>query len=119
MKTYLDQITIYFNPSNNKHKKTVAHAKSAGKVLAIPFLEMPTANNVWTTIYDGLDKDIMSIFDQKFLENNAVKPARFEDWRKLAVHNLDHIDSPIAIRGKQVVICDRQTKIYQLMDMAV
>lgn len=111
----MNQLTIYYNPTINKHKKTVAHAKGIGKVLAIPFEEMPTANNVWTSIYNALDGEIMQIFNLDFLEENKVKPAVFEDWRKLVIHNLEQIHSPIAVNGEEVIICDRQTEIYKLI----
>lgn len=119
MKTYLDQITIYYNPEISQHKKTVAHAKSAGKILAISFNKMPRANNVWTTIYQSLEGQVLQIFNETFLKKNNVEPTSFKDWYNLVSHNLKYIHAPIAIRGEQVVLCNRPTKIYQLMDKAL
>lgn len=116
MKTYLDQITIYYNPEISQHKKTVAHAESAGEVLAISFNKMPTANNVWTTIYNSLGDQAMQIFDEAFLKKNDLEPTSFKDWYNLVSHNLEHIHAPIAIRGDRVIFCNRPTEIYQLMD---
>jgi arsenate reductase-like glutaredoxin family protein len=119
MKTYLDQITIYYNPTINKHKKTVAHAESIGKILAIPFEEMPKANNLWTTIYEGLGEKAFKIFKEDFKSTEGFNIKDYNNWYKVASHNLDQIESPIAIKGEQVVFCDRQTEIYELMDTAV
>ncbi len=121
MKTYYDQITIFYNPEINKHKKTIAHAKSVGKILAMPFKDMPEAFNIWATIWKGLREDPMQVFDKndpKFEKLAKESVIDFESWRKIAVNNLELFHSPIAIKGKQVVVCDRQTKIYELIEEA-
>jgi len=119
-KTYGNQINIYYNPDINKHKKTVAHAKSIGEILAIPFEEMPEAYNVWMTIWEGIDKNTEAIFDKdhpKFESMVAGQITNFEDWRNTAIHNFDMIASPIAVRDKEVLICERQTEIYEFMEV--
>ena len=116
-----NQITIYYNPEINKHKKTVAHAKSIDDVLAIPFENMPEAYMVWTNIWDGIKGNPEVIFDQdhpKYDEIVKGQISNFEDWRNIILHNKDMIVAPIAIRGEDVVICERQTEIYKLMEVA-
>lgn len=116
-----EQITIYYNPEINKHKKTVAHAKSIDEVLAIPFESMPEAYMIWTNIWDSIKNQPEAIFDKnhpKYDEIIKGQISNFEDWRKIVLHNRDMIVAPIAIRGEDVVICERQTEIYQLMEVA-
>jgi len=120
MKTTPREIVIFHNPDINKHKKTVAHAKSiVDYVQSYSFEEAPTANNVWTTIYEGLDTDPMDIFDTKNPKYEKLIEGRelnFEGWLKIVKNNSDLIRSPIAVREKDAVLCDRQTEIYKLMD---
>lgn len=121
MKTYRSQITIFYNPMINKHKKTIAHAKSIGAVLAFPFDNMPSANTVWTRIWNQLGRPATAIFDKdspKYKTLVKDRKLNFRDWKKIAVHNPDMIQAPIAINGSQVVICNRQTEIYDLMQVA-
>ncbi len=114
------EILIFYNPDINKHKKTVAHAKSvADYIKTRPFSEIPTAHNVWTTIYEALDVDAMNIFDDtdpRFDELVKGRDLDFEGWYKVVVNNPNMIRSPIAIRDGKAVLCDRQTEIYQLME---
>lgn len=120
MKTDPREILIFYNPDINKHKKTIAHAKSiADYIKTRSFSEIPTAHNVWTTIYESLDADPMSIFDEKHSKYDELvkeKDLNFEDWYKVIVNNPEMIRSPIAIREQRVILCDRQTEIYELMD---
>ncbi len=120
MRTNPREIVIFHDPAINKHKKTVAHAKSiADHVRSLSFEEAPTANNVWATIYEGLDTDPMDIFDEKHSKYEdliAGKELDFEAWLKIVQNNTDLIRSPIAIREKKAVLCDRQTEVYKLMD---
>ncbi len=120
MKTNPREILIFYNPDINKHKKTVAHAQAvADYVKTRPFSAIPTAHNVWTTIYESLEADPMSIFDDKHPKYDSLvkdKELDFDGWYKLVVNNPDMIRSPIAIREKRVILCDRQTEIYQLMN---
>jgi arsenate reductase-like glutaredoxin family protein len=116
-----DQITIYYDPEKNKHKKTIAHAKSIGDVLAIPFENMPEAYMIWTTIWDSIKTKPEIIFDQdhpKYDQLIKGQITNFEDWRNLVLHNRDMISAPIAVKGEQAIVCVRQTEIYQLMDVA-
>ncbi|MEM8526014.1 MAG: hypothetical protein AAGG68_15350 [Bacteroidota bacterium] len=120
METHNDQINIYYDPAINKHKKTVAHAKSIGKVLAISFEDMPEAYNVWMTIWEGINKDTEILFDEKHPKYEQFVKGQitnFEDWRKVAINNTDMIKNPIAVKGKEVLICERQTEIYEFMDI--
>lgn len=119
MKTDVKQINIYYDEGVNKHKKTIAHAKSLGEVTAYEFSQMPEAYNVWTTIYNGIKDDPNAIFDDKNEKYETMvgdAPLDFESWYKIATNNPDLIDSPIAVRGEEVVLCKRQTEIYRLMD---
>lgn len=113
------QVTIYYNPEINKHKKTVAHAQSIGEVLAIPFSEMPTAHNIWASIYEKLDKNAVAVFDANWYASQKLDPQDFDSWYKLVTHNPDRIDSPIAVKKDEVVLCKRQTEVYDLMKTAV
>lgn len=116
-----NQITIYYNPEHNKHKKTVAHAKSIGEVLAVPFENMPEAYMIWTNIWDSIKTKPEVIFDQDHPKYDTLikgQVSNFEDWRKLVLHNKDMISAPIAVKGNDVVICTRQTEVYQLLDVA-
>lgn len=120
MQTDQREILIYYNPEVNKHKKTIAHAQGmAPYIKAYAFADASTAQNVWATIYEGLEVDPMTIFDNnhpKYESLIAGNEFDFKDWLKIVAHNPDLIRSPIAMREKKVVICDRQTEIYKLMD---
>lgn len=120
MKTNEREIVIYFNPDNNTHKKTIAHATSiAPYIVAYSFYDTPAGHNIWASIYDSLDVDAMTIFDDKNPKYEDLirdKELGFDSWLKVVEHNPDLIRSPIAIRGKQAIVCDRQTEIYRLMD---
>jgi arsenate reductase-like glutaredoxin family protein len=113
------QVTIYYNPTINKHKKTIAHARSIGEVLAIPFAEMPTAHNIWAFIYQKLDEKAADVFEKDWYASQHLDPKDFDSWYKLVTHNPDRIDSPIAVKDDKVVLCKRQTEVYHLMETAV
>lgn len=112
------QITIYYHPEINKHKKTIAHAKSIGDVLAISFDQIPTANNIWMKVYQNLEKPA-AVFESDWYARQAFAENNFENWHKLVIKNPDKIESPIAIKGEEVIICHRQTQVYDLMEKAV
>lgn len=119
MKTDIKQITIYYNPAINKHKKTIAHAKSIGEVASFTFYNMTNAYNVWTTIYQSMEKDPCAIFDkshENYEKLGCNEEMEFDSWYKIVTQNKDMIVAPIAVRGKEVVVCVRQTEIYKLMD---
>lgn len=113
------QVTIYYNPAINKHKKTVAHALGIGEVLAIPFSEMPKAHNIWAMIYQQLGENAQMVFEQDWYASQNLGSEDFSSWYKLVTNNPDQIDSPIAVKDKKVVLCKQQTAIYQLMETAV
>ena len=119
--TNSQQITIYYNVGNTTHEKTIAHAKGAGKeVLAIPFDQAPTADNIWTQIWEGLGeggRDIFDPNDEKYDELIAGRSFDYNDWRNLVLHNTSMIRNPIAISGNRVISVERPTEIYRLQDL--
>lgn len=121
MHTDPEQITIYYNPGNTTHEKTVAHAKGTGKeVLATPFEQMPTAYNIWTQIWDGLGegkRDIFDPADDKYDKLVAGRSFNFEDWHSIVAHNTDMIRNPIAMSGTKVISVERPGEIYRLQEL--
>ena len=121
METNARQITIYYNPGNTTHEKTVAHAKGTDKeILATPFDQAPTAHNIWTKIYEGLGpggRDIFDPNDEKYDTLIAGREFVYEDWHNIVVNNTDMIRNPIAISGEKVISVERPTEIYRLQEL--
>ena len=121
MHTDSRQITIYYNPGNTTHEKTVAHAKGTDKeILATPFDQAPTAHNIWTKIYEGLGpggRDIFDPNDEKYDALIAGREFTYDDWHNIVVHNTDMIRNPIAISGDKVISVERPTEIYRLQEL--
>ncbi|MEM9886705.1 MAG: hypothetical protein AAF849_12505 [Bacteroidota bacterium] len=121
MPDYNDQITVYFNPKNNTHEKTVAHAKGGAKVLAIPFESMPEAYNIWMDIWKITKEHPEHLFDEKHPKYESLikgQITNFQDWRNIILHNRDMIAYPIAMNGNQVIIVERQTQVHELLQPA-
>ena len=116
-----DQITIYYNVGNTTHEKTVAHARGTGKeVLAIPFDQAPTADNVWTQIWEGLGeggRDIFDPSDERYNQLIAGRSFDYQDWKNIVMHNTDLIRYPIAMSGTRAISIDRPTEIYRLQEL--
>ena len=121
MQTSPDQITVFYNPEDSTHVKTVAHAKGTGKqVLEVPFREAPSAYNVWTKIWDGLgpgNRDIFDPNDERYKDLIEGREFSFEDWHNIALHNPDLIRYPIAISGDKVIAISRPSEIYRLQEL--
>lgn len=122
LETDRNEIRVFYQPGNNLHEKTVAHAKGSGKeVLATPFSDAPSAYNVWTAIYEGLTQDELDNFfdkeDDRYERLLGGGDYTFEDWRKICLHNPDLIKYPIAVSGEQIIQVRRPSEVYRLQEL--
>ncbi|MEM0995182.1 MAG: hypothetical protein AAGI49_19280 [Bacteroidota bacterium] len=121
MPDYTEQITIYYNPEINTHRKTVAHAKGGADVLALPFDKMPEAYNIWMDVWETIKDNPAQIFDDTHPKYDTLvknQITNFVDWRKILLHNRDMIAYPIATSGDRVMIVKRQTQVYDFLEPA-
>lgn len=122
LKTDPKQILIFYNPENNTHKKTIAHAEGSGKaVRSFAYDKAPTANNIWMAIFQGLTEDDKKYFferdDERYNTLIADKDYSFEDWKKICLNNTDLIKYPIAISGKKVILVRRPSEVLRLQEL--
>ena len=122
MKTHQREILIYFHPDSSNDRKTVAHAKSISKhVKTYAFSQVPSTTTSWQTILSALDmhpKEIMNKANPYYQEHLRGKDFDRDSWLNVLCKNPGLIKAPIAIRGKQVILCNSATDIHKLMESA-
>lgn len=118
MKTHERELLIYYNPSSNSARKTVAHAQSVVlHVKTYAFGQIPSTTTSWQTILNALNlhpKEILNKADPYYQKHLRGKEFDEESWVNIIKHNSNLIKAPIAIRGKRAILCNSPTDIYKL-----
>lgn len=120
MKTNEREIMLYFDASSNRHKQTVAYARSmVNHVKTYQFDNTPSTAVSWRQILKSMDKHPKELLNKALPEyQNQIKGREFtmEGWLKVLHHNTHLLKAPIAIRGKKAVLCENPTDIFKLAD---
>jgi len=118
MKTNQREILIYYNPESSSDKKTVAYAKSMSKhIKSYAHDKSPSKGMSWEMIINSLNlhpKELMNKSHPYYRENIKGQDFDRESWIKVLQRNPDIIKAPIAVRGKQAVLCLSPTDILKL-----
>ena len=118
MKTHQREILIYYNPASSGDRKTVAHAKGLTRHLkSYPFAKAPSTGTSWRTILQALDKHPKELMNKAHpFYQNHIRGREFDDegWINVIQRNPEILLAPIAIRGRQAILCKTATDIYKL-----
>jgi len=118
MKTNQREILLYFNPETSTSKKTLALAKSISPhVKTYAFAQNPSTNTSWHMILNSLDlspKDLLDKSHPEYQKNIRGKEFDREGWMHVLQNNPHLIKAPIAIKGKEAVLCLSPTDVYKL-----
>lgn len=118
MKTNQREILLYFNPQSSTGKKTLALAKSISPhVKSYSYEQNPSTNTSWHMILDSLKMDPKQLLDKShpdYQKNIKGKEFDGEGWMHVLQNNPHLIKAPIAIKGKDAVLCINPTDVYKL-----
>ena len=112
------QITLYYNASSIRARKTLALAKAEG--LPIQQINILKTKFTGTQIAELADRLTMEIKDLINQEHPSYKP-RFEqhdfsddDWIKMIQNHPEIMKQPIAIRGDLTILVETPTDIIKI-----
>jgi arsenate reductase len=119
MRTNQREILIYYHPESTSDRKTIAHAQSVSPyVRSFSFDQAPSNGTSWRQILTFLDCDPKELLNKAHpYYQSTIRGREFdtESWVKVIKNNPDLIKAPIAIRGKQAILCKNTTDIYRLI----
>jgi arsenate reductase len=122
MRTHQREILIYYRPESSTHRQTVAHAQSlVPHVRTFSFDQAPSAGYSWQQILEALDlppKSLLNKAHPYYQEHIRGRDFDNECWAKIFQRNPDLLKAPIAIRGRQAILCQSSTDIYRLAKVA-
>lgn len=120
MKTNNREIMLYFDSKSNRHKKTVAYARSmVAHVKTFEFDHTPSTAVSWRQILKSMNKHPKELLNKALPEyQETIRGREFtmEGWLKVLHHNTHLLKAPIAIRGKKAILCESPTDIFQLTE---
>jgi len=118
MKTNPREILIYYNPESTSDRKTVAYAQSMSKhVKTFSYGDAQVTTTGWKSLLRKMDIEPKKLFNKALPEYQSSlrgKELDEEGWLHVIQHNTHLLRSPIAVRGKKAVLCERPTDIYRL-----
>ena len=118
MKTHPREILIYYNPTSNSDKKTIAFARSTGcKVRTYVHEKVNSTTTGWRLLLKTLDKhpkELMNKADPYYQANIKGKEFNMHGWLNILQNNPGLIKHPIAMKGNSAIICQTPTDIYKL-----
>lgn len=120
MKTHQREILLYYNPESGAGKRTVGHAMAiSDHVRPFTFDKIPSTSTSWQQILEALHmhpRELMNQDDPEYVEKFRDKEFDEEGWLNVLRENLHLLRAPIAVRGKEAVLCERPTDIHKLID---
>ena len=123
MMTHKREIMIYYNPEANNHKQIVGQAKGlVPHVKAYSYEQSKPTTLMWRHTLDALGvhpKQLMNKALPYYQEHLRGREFDDEGWLNILVHNPELVHSPIAMRHREAVICDRPSQIVRLADKSV
>ena len=118
MRTHPREILLYYNSESSKDRKILAYAQSTGlKIKSYCHSKAPSTSTSWQTIIEALGmhpKELMNKADPYYQANIRGKEFDKEGWLSVIMNNPNLIKSPIAIKGKKVMVCSTPADIYKL-----
>jgi arsenate reductase len=118
MRSHPREILIYYNPNSSSDRKVLAYAQSTGlKIRSYCHTKSPSTSTSWQTILKTLDvhpKELMNKADPYYQANLRGKEFDDEGWLSVLMRNPQLIKSPIAVKGKKIVVCNTPADIYKL-----
>lgn len=122
MKTHKREILIYYNPESSSDRKTVAHAQGLGTHVKIyAHRKSPSSRTSWQQILHALDKHPKELLNKAhpyYQANIRGREFTKEGWVNVLKNTPEIIKAPIAIRGKEVILCNTPTDIYRLFNQS-
>ena len=118
MQTHPREILIYYNPDSPSDRKTLAYAQSISThVRAYSHKDARVTTTGWKSLLQEMKVSPKQLFNKALPEYQSQikgKDLDEEDWLNVIIRNPHLLKSPIAIKGKKVVLCERPTDIYRL-----
>lgn len=114
-----NQITLYFDPNSNRGKQTLVYAKT----YKLPISEIDITKEPFTgtqllelTRLLGLSLSEIADTERALYKEEIGDSKSFsdEDWITVLTQNPELVRSPIAMKGKKVMMINTPTDILQL-----
>ncbi|MCP3933521.1 MAG: glutaredoxin [Bacteroidetes bacterium] len=122
MKTHKREILIYYNPTLNADRKTIAYAKSVSPYIkSYAFSKAPSSTTSWQQILKRINlnpKELLNKAHPYYQEHIRGREFDDESWIKILRKNPDLFKGPIAVRGKHVILCKSPKDIYKLSNVS-
>ncbi len=120
MKTHDREILIYYNSASSADKKTIAHAQGLAKhVTKYDYKDVSATSTSWKRILSSLNrhpKELMNKAHPYYQKHIRGREFDHEGWLNVIARNPELMRSPIAIKGRKVVLCENPTDVYKLID---
>ena len=118
MKTHPREILIYYNPESSSDRKTIAYAMSISPhVRTYSHQDARVSSTWWRGLIDQLEIEPKKLFNKALPEYQSKlrgKEFDVDGWIHVIQRNPHLLKSPIAVKGKNAVLCNRPTDIYKL-----
>ena len=120
MKTPPNELWLFFNCQEDKHKKTRALAYSlANHINEIRFSEGSITKTMWADLLAMLQlrhKDLLDKSSRKYQKEIAGHNFSEEDWLNILINNPCMIKAPVAVMNDKAVFCLTPQDIYKLVE---
>lgn len=118
MNFHPNEIVLIYNPEPEKGKQTLAYAKSLNNhIREIDLTKSKLTPTSWEQILDRMHlepKEIMNRSLEYYQENIKGSEMNFDDMLKILIHKPELLSGPIAIHGKQAVVCKSPVDIMKI-----
>lgn len=118
MKTNPREILIYYNPESSSDRKTIAYARSISPhVKAYSHFDASVTSTGWQGLIMKLNLEPKKLFNKALPEyQDLLKGKEFDEegWLNVLQRNPHLLKAPIAVKGRNVVLCESPTDIYKL-----
>ncbi len=118
MKFHPNELVIFYNPSSDKSKKTLAYAKSiSNHINEVDITHTPITTTIWKEIIGRLDlqpKEIMDRSSEYYEQNVKGHEITMQGLLDILVHNPSIIAGPIAIKGNKAILVKTPTDILKV-----
>ena len=119
MKSHPREILLYYNPESSADKKTLAYAQSVSKhVRSFSHHNNRSTTTAWQVMLKSLDLHPKKLFNKALPEYQSKlrgKEFNHEGWLRVLQNNPHLIKSPIAIKGRRVILIETPTDILKLI----
>ena len=114
------ELTLIYNGENSDHKKTLAYAQSlAKKINKQEINSVRVSDTLFHMAFESLGvngKSVINKADPVYQRDYRGKDLTPSEWLAMLKQHPHLLQSPIAIYGNQVVICQTPTHVLKVLN---